>query len=411
MAGLNTFATFAANAQDFIAAQTLLRIKRDVIVFNLAKKEKLPNRFSKTFQFTRYEKLNLPRIPLVEGVTPAQGRAMNITTVQAVMDQWGDFVILSDVAEITAKHPALEQAVQLISEQATETLDREAIETLLTNTSVNFPGAATSRFTLTATDFVTTTVVKEAVAGLRNGGAHPISGGRIMLGLMDPSVEMDLLEDSTFIDAATFSNVRALQNGEAGMWMGVRWMVSNLLPNVARLADVVTSANVDGAGTLAAGTAHFLKVVAIDSALGFEVAATQVQTQATGGGDDSVDVTMPATVGRTYDLYFGLAAITTPLESIDNAPGATRRVLALPVGSEVPIAHPAVGVIVHFMWVMGMEAWAVPELQSLQTFLTPRVSSDSDPLQQRRKISWKVMFKPVILNEAFIQRIEVATRF
>jgi N4-gp56 family major capsid protein len=411
MAGINTFSTFSANAQTFIAAQTLLRIKRDTIVFNMGKKEKLPNRFSKTFQFTRYEKLDLPRIPLTEGVTPAQGRSMQISTVQAVMDQWGDYVILSDVAEITAKHPALQQAIQLIAEQATETLDREAIELLLTNTSVNFPGVVTSRLTLTATDYVTTTVVKEALAALRNNGAHPVSGGRIFMGLMDPSVELDLLEDSTFIDAATFSNIRALQNGEAGQWMGVRWMVSNLLPTIDRLADVVTAGAIIAGGALAAATTYYIKVVAIDNALGFEVAATQEQTQVTGGGDNAVQVTMPATAGRTYDLYFGAAVGVTPLHSQDNAPAAVVDVLAVPAGSEVPIAHPAVGVTVHPMWVMGMEAFAVPELQSLQTFLTPATPSDSDPLRQRRKVGWKVMFKPVIQNELFIERIEVASRF
>jgi N4-gp56 family major capsid protein len=408
---INNFSTFAANAQTFIAAQTLMRINRDTIVFQMGKKEKLPNRFSTTFQFTRYEKLSLPRLPLSEGVTPADGRAMTISTVQAVMDQWGDFVILSDVAEITAKHPALQQAVQLIAEQAAETLDREAIELLLTNTNVNFPGLATSRVTLSTSDYVSTTVVKEAVAALRKQGAHPIFGGRIMMGLMDPAVEMDLLEDGNFQMAAEFSNIRALQNGEAGQWMGVRWMVSNLLPTVQRLADVVTAGAVIGGGTLAAATTYYIKVVAIDNDLGFEVAATQEQTQVTGGGDNAVQVTMPATVGRTYDLYFGAAVGVTPLHSQDNAPSAVVDVLAVPTGTEVPIAHPAVGVEVHFMWVMGQEAFAVPELQTLRTFITPAQASDSDPLVQRRKLGWKVMFKPVITNELYLERIEVASRF
>jgi N4-gp56 family major capsid protein len=408
---INNFSTFAANAQTFIAAQTLMRINRDTIVFQMGKKEKLPNRFSTTFQFTRYEKLSLPRLPLSEGVTPADGRAMTISTVQAVMDQWGDFVILSDVAEITAKHPALQQAVQLIAEQAAETLDREAIELLLTNTNVNFPGLATSRVTLSTSDYVSTTVVKEAVAALRKQGAHPIFGGRIMMGLMDPAVEMDLLEDGNFQMAAEFSNIRALQNGEAGQWMGVRWMVSNLLPTVQRLADVVTAGAVIGGGTLAAATTYYIKVVAIDNDLGFEVAATQEQTQVTGGGDNAVQVTMPAAIGRTYDLYFGAAVGVTPLHSQDNAPSAVVDVLAVPTGTEVPIAHPAVGVEVHFMWVMGQEAFAVPELQTLRTFITPAQASDSDPLVQRRKLGWKVMFKPVITNELYLERIEVASRF
>ncbi len=48
---------------------------------------------------------------------------------------------------------------------------------------------------------------------------------------------------------------------------------------------------------------------------------------------------------------------------------------------------------------------------SLQTFLTPGQASDSDPLLQRRKASWKVMFKAVICNDAYIARIESASKF
>lgn len=83
-----TFSNFSADAQTYIAAQTLMRIKRDVIVYGLGKKEKLPNRFSKTFQFTRFEKLLLPKVSLTEGVTPTSNAQMTVSTVQAVMDQW-----------------------------------------------------------------------------------------------------------------------------------------------------------------------------------------------------------------------------------------------------------------------------------------------------------------------------------
>src|SRR5262245_20083883 len=99
----NTFSTFQNNAQTYIAAKTLMRINRDVVVAALGKKEKLPNRFSRTFQYTRFEKLNLPQTPLTEGVSPTS-RSMSINIVQAVMDQFGDVVELTDIAVITAKH-------------------------------------------------------------------------------------------------------------------------------------------------------------------------------------------------------------------------------------------------------------------------------------------------------------------
>lgn len=402
------FSTFQNNAQNYIAAQTLKRINRDVIVYGMGKKEKLPNRFSKTFQFTRYEKLDLPYSALTEGTTPSNNASMSISTVQAVMDQWGSFINLSDVATITAKHPALQEGIKLLAEQASETIDRECIKVLLSNTNVNYPGSASSRVTLASTDYATTTVVKEAVADLRNAGAHPVSG-RLFIGLLDPSVEMDLVEDTTFSNAASYSNIVALFNGEVGTWMGVRWMCSNLIPTMSRLSDVTTASTTGG--SLANSTTYYLQVTAVNNSLGFEIASTQEQSQATAAGGTAIRITMPATTGRTYKIYFGASSGNLLLSSEENAPGAVVDVLAVPSSGDAPPAYPNTGVVVHYMWVMGMEAFAVPELMSLQTFITPAQASDSDPLLQRRKASWKVMFKPVICNESFIERIECASRY
>lgn len=403
------FSTFTNNAQNYIAARTLQRINRDVIVYGLGKKEKLPNRFSKTFQFTRYEKLDLPYAPLTEGTTPSTPSSMSISTVQAVMDQWGSFIDLSDIAVITAKHPALQEGIKLLAEQATETIDRECIKLLLANTTVNYPGTASSRVTLAATDYLTTTVVKENIADLANGGARGI-GGRMFIGLLDPSVEMDLLEDSTFINAASYSNIVALFNGEVGTWMRTRWMCSNLIPTMSRLSDVTTASS-GTAGSLSALTTYYVKVVAVDNATGFEVSATQVQAQATDTAQTSLSVTMPSTSGYTYNVYAGSSSTVLYVSSEQNAASAVVNVGSIPTSGNTPPAHPASGVVVHYAWVLGQEAFAVPELMSLQTFLTPAAASDSDPLAQRRKASWKVMFKPVICNESFLSRVECASRY
>jgi hypothetical protein len=43
---------------------------------------------------------------------------------------------------------------------------------------------------------------------------------------------------------------------------------------------------------------------------------------------------------------------------------------------------------------------------NLQSTLTAPVATDSDPLIQRRKAGWKVMFKAVINNQNFFARCE-----
>ena len=401
------FTTFSGDSQTYIAAKTLIRINRDCIVYGLGRKEKLPHRYSTTFQYTRYEKLNLPQTTLTEGVTPSN-TSISISTVTAVMNQWGAFVDLSDVVEVTIKHPVLEQAITLLGEQAAETIDRECIKPLQANANVYYAGIATSRATLGASDYITTPVLKSAIQFLRTGGAHPVQG-RLYWGLMDPSIEMDLLEDDTFVLAASYSNIVALQNGEAGRWMGVRWMVSNLIPEMAVLTSPSTAANAT-AGSLTTSTNYYIQVTQVNNTLGFEVAVSAVLTQGT-SGDTSVQVTMPTSTTNTYNVYFGSTSTALYLSSSGNASAAVVVIGTVPTSGNVPPAVPAAGVTVHTSWVIGREAFAVPELMSLQTFLTPKQASDSDPLLQRRRASWKVMFKSVICNDAFLARIESASRF
>lgn len=56
--------------------------------------------------------------------------------------------------------------------------------------------------------------------------------------------------------------------------------------------------------------------------------------------------------------------------------------------------------------VLGKGAYGVGNFQSLQTYVTPAVASDSDPLAQRRKVGAKVAFATRRLQEASMLRIE-----
>jgi N4-gp56 family major capsid protein len=68
-------------------------------------------------------------------------------------------------------------------------------------------------------------------------------------------------------------------------------------------------------------------------------------------------------------------------------------------------------VTVYPTLVLGRGAYGVPSLNSLQTFITPRTASDSDPLAQRVKVGAKVAFVAKILQEQAMCRIESATSF
>ncbi len=415
------YSSFSADAVTYIAEKTLMIAQKQVVFQQLGDKAQLPSNNSKTFQYTRYDRLVLPAVALTDGSTP-DNTSMSISTVSATADQWGAYINITDVAELTIKHPVLQKGIDLMGYQAAETIDREIIVVLQAGTAVSFGGATppTVRSSLASTDYVVTNTVRRVVSGLRSNGAIDYDGSNYM-GVVDPQVEMDLSADSTFQTAASYSNIKVLQNGEIGIWMGVRWMRSNLIPSIGTATQSSVTSPSSPAGTFT--TANYRVSLAkydvnTSFLVGLEANGAVAFTNL-----DSLAVTTPATAGYKYKIFIGLAAGAAAdvmyqgsdaVYGFDYIPLSTAiSVLAPPVsgtsiaGSDIP----ATGVVVHQSWVFGKEAFAVIDLQKLQSFVTPNQASDSDPLVQRRKAGWKLMFKAVICNNNFMKRIESASAF
>lgn len=403
---VQTFAgSFSADAVTYIAKKTLMIAKKNVIFQQLADKAELPAGNSKTFQYTRYDRLPLPQSSLTEGVTP-DNTVMSISTVQAVADQWGAFVNLSDVAVLTVSHPIMVKAIDLMGYQAAETVDREIINVLLAGTSVNYPGTITARGSLssTTTDIMSSALVRKVVKILRVNGAYEFDGQKFM-GVVDPAVEADLMADSTFVTAASYSNIKVLWNGEIGEWLGAKWMRSNFIPS---LTGVAAPAYTQSTGGAIADASYYLQYVAVDASTGFQVKASQEQTLAVSAGSSTASIigTAPATTGYYYNVYAGAATGVRYLSQSLLSPSAAFTITAIPVSGSLGPVPPGTSKEVHFSWLFGKEAFSSIDLQKLQTYVTPNAASDSDPLAQRRKAGWKLMFKAVICNQNFIQRIE-----
>lgn len=434
---MDTSQTLAADLVPVLIKEKMLMIaERDLVFYELGDKENLPEGNGKTIQFTRYERLPLPISPMLEGQTPGD-TALTTSTVQAVVDQWGAVVTLTDVAVLTVKHPVIRVATDRLGTQHDELLDREIQVPLMGGTNVTFGGAAVSRATLAPGDVMTTDLVRRTVATLRQAGAPsfmgPDSKRRSYVGVVDPFVEMDLSKDSTFVTAASYSAIRALYAGEIGDWMGVRWKSSNLIPIISLLAAptftaTATNLGAPGAGEVnfAAGSTSLVQVTQLDPQTGFETAISAV-VSVTNGATFSITVAIAAgDASGTYKVYVSLenGAVAT-LQSVvthtvgtadtlvyfkSGTPSGAGRFVTMATGAVAPPAPPAAG-NVHISYIFGKESFGVVDLAGLQTFLTPSTPTDSDPLVQRRKCGWKQIFKAVIKNVNFFERIETLSAF
>ena len=418
-----TFSSFPGGSVNVhIANELLLIAKRSVVFQQLGEKAKMPEGEGKTFQFNRYNRLNLPQVPLTEGVPPSLTN-LSLSTVQAVADQWGAYVALSDVAILTIKHPLLQVAIELLGYQAAEMVDREIINVLLGSANVTFGGSATSRAGLTAASSMSLAdiSVQTMVAALRGRGAHPYEAQNYV-GVIDPHMEQDIAQNSnnSFTLAAAYSNVKQLLNGEIGMWRGIRWMTSNLIPSLTTVAAPSWSAPTSGGSFTNANYECILEY--IDNTTGF---VTQVSTPSAvaAAASGTIAVTTPTSTGYTYKVFIGIAGggVGGPFYQASEAtqlfgaiaPASSCSFAAPPTSGSVGVVPgaSAAGDAIHFGWVFGRQAYCTVDLQNLTTFVSSPIATTVDPLVQQRTVGYKLMFKPVIQNDDFIQRFEGLSQF
>jgi hypothetical protein len=310
--------------------------------------------------------------------------------------------------------------------QAAEVVDREIQRVLQSGTQLVFPRTAISaRSGILATDVLTTDVFRRVISSMRAAGVPDFSGD--FIGVCDPYIEQDLTKDNTYITAATQQNLPPLFGGKVSpnRWMGIRWMVSNHMPIITldTTADpnTVSTPAASGGETALPSDVDVLMAAGLN-AQGFETNLSQDVAVAAWVAGDVVLFTLPAlpTGVVAYNLYAGATGAVT-LQARGLAPGiytlsgngsaaSGTGIQFSTTGLAAPV-QPGASVNVHTTYVFGKEAFANLSLTNLQTTITPAVASDSDPLIQRRKIGWKVMFKPLIKNNAFFRRIESASNY
>ena len=126
---VNQSSSFQADIEAYIADKTLPLARRQLVVYQFGDPLTLPKGRGLTYTATRYNRMSLPYAPLSEGVPPV-GEIMTIQQVTATALQWGDKVTITDVAEMTIKHPLFKKAIELLGLQVAETLERNTFNNL-----------------------------------------------------------------------------------------------------------------------------------------------------------------------------------------------------------------------------------------------------------------------------------------
>lgn len=185
-------------------------------------KHNIPAHGGKIIEFRKYAPLGKALTPLVEGITPA-GQNLSVSTVDAEIHQYGGYVTISDILELSAIDNNIVQATELLGQQAGATLDTITREVLNGGSNVQYAeGAHGSRATLDANDLLTVQAVKMAVRTLKRENTKRING--YYAGIIHPDISFDLTNDDEWRWPHQYVDTKELYSGELGAIAGVRFV-------------------------------------------------------------------------------------------------------------------------------------------------------------------------------------------
>ena len=215
--------------QTFYEKQLIKTAEPDLIFDQFGQKAPIPKNGGKEIQFRKYSQLPKQLTPLTEGVTP-DGQTMTVSEVKAEVSQYGGYVTLSDVLDLTAIDNNVVQATNVMASQAGRTLDTITRDVVCAGTNVFYAPkivsgvktAVASRGSMDETSGLDVDTIMKAVAFLRAQNAPKIDGSYI--GVVHPYAAYDLRKDPDFVEWNKYTTPEKMWNGEIGKIGDVRFI-------------------------------------------------------------------------------------------------------------------------------------------------------------------------------------------
>lgn len=236
MSTTTTTTTLSAEMKTFYDMRLIDEASPMLVHEQFGQKRPIPQGGGKTVNFRRFSPLAKATTALTEGVTPS-GSNLSVSSVSATVAQYGDFVVQSDVLELTAVDNTILETTKLLGRQAGLTMDTIVRNALLLGTNKSYApkfvadtnGVLVETEVTKAADLdssakLTVDVVQRVVAKLRAQNAPTIGGDYVCI--IHPYVAYDLMRDPEWIDAHKYAAPENLYTGEIGKLAGVRFVQS-----------------------------------------------------------------------------------------------------------------------------------------------------------------------------------------
>lgn len=367
----------------------IMNAKPNLVHYRYGQTSVLPKNAGKTIDFRKWTPFDAATDALTEGAAP-DGQTLSMSHVTADIAQYGGYVAVSDMLDMTALDPVVNDSVELMGDQGGLTIDTLVREEISAGSNVMYAGGKTARHLLTSTDVLTVADVRKAVRALKRAKAPMFVRGAksFYVAIVSPDAVYDLQSDSAWQDASKYAGSEQIFDGEMGRLYGVVFVET-------------TEKTTYTGETLAAVTpvvaSYSNKVITLSTAL------TSAEATALAGRKIIVD-------GVCYEVASATSSASAGTITVKEAPNASN----LPTASDTvyPGEAGAAGASMSCTLVFGRNAYGVVELEggNLRSIIKPKGSAGtSDPLDQISTIGWKVDgFAAKILQPLWLLRIEHA---
>ncbi len=382
-------AGLSAEMKTYYERQLIRMAEPNLVYDQFGQKKPIPKGSGKTIEFRKYSSLPKALTPLTEGVTP-NGRGLNVSTITAEINQYGDYVELSDMLILTAIDRNVEEANKLLAGQAGRTLDTITREIVTAGTNKMFcpkvSGSTETEVLLRENIDTTSTLrpkdIRKAVARLKRMNGQPIDDS--FVAVIHPDIVCDLQGNEEWIEAHKYAKPENIYNGEVGKIAGCRFVES-------------TEAKIVGPAVISDGKSRLTVKTAISSS----TTSVEINEVLTAKASCSIDVYINGVANKITAIATSGGATTLTVQTAITSLSAGALICGTGAGKD--------GSAIYLTLMIGANAYGVTELEGggLRHILKQLGSGGtSDPLDQRATTGWKSTKTAERLVEEYMIRLE-----
>ena len=389
---INTLQTTQLN-KTFYDRQLLESARTRFVHAKFGQMRPIPRNSGKRVEFRRWNLFdaNAAMKALEEGVTPS-GQSLSQSNVEALVSQYGAYVEVSDLLDMTGYDQVITESAELLGEQLGTVVEWVTRDAMNAGNNVQRAGGKTSRAALTADDKLTVDEIRKAVRTLKRAKARPFCEDERkphFICICSPDATYDLQNDPLWQDVSKYSNAEAIYSGEIGRLFGVVFVESTE-------AKLFRQSVWNKVSEATSSSATFV----------LKNAPTEAEAAYLSRADNPI---------RIGDASYTIAGFDPATNTVTLKETASLTADAIVYSEDAGAldSETKTAMDVHSTLIFGKDAYGVVDVAgsgALQIIIKPHGSAGTqDPLDQRATVGAKVAaYTAVILNELWLLRIEHA---